>query len=183
MSSARGATRRREIVDAAAALLREEGPVSVSHRSVARRAGCSLSSTTYYFEGLDDLLAEAGRQNISRWAARAERVAEEVEALEPPGPDDAVEVILAACLPSDEGLLGHYLQLVAAGASEPVSRSYRTGRSRLNAAIGRVLDHLGSRCTAQLVIAVIDGAAVSALSEGRDVRDTARDLLRQILWS
>lgn len=102
--------------------------------------------------------------------------------MNPPIAEDAIEVILAACLPMDEGLLGHYLQLVAAGASEPVSRSYRTGRSRLNAAIGRVLDHVGSPCPAHVVIAIIDGAAVSALSEGRDVRETARDLLRLVLW-
>ena len=55
----KGEARRRQIVEAAAALVREGGPSSVSHRAVARRAGCSLSATTYYFEGLEDLLHQA----------------------------------------------------------------------------------------------------------------------------
>ena len=53
----------------------------MSHRAVARRAGCSLSATTYYFKGLDDLLYQAGLINIAIWASRAEHVADKVEAL------------------------------------------------------------------------------------------------------
>ena len=34
--------------------------------------------------------------------------------------------------------------------------------------------------TADLAIAVVDGAAVSALSEGRDVKATARELLESV---
>lgn len=182
MTSARGLRRRAEIVEAAAEILREEGPSAVSHRSVARRVGCSLSSTTYYFAGLEDLLGEAGRVNIARWATRAEAVAEQVEATPVPVTRAAaLEIVLSAGLPTDEDPMGHYLQLVAAGTAEPVARAYRTGRHRLNGALGRVLQHIGSACSAELVIAVIDGAAVSALSEGRDLRETARAMLEQVL--
>ena len=182
MATERGLRRRQEIVEAAAAILREEGPSAVSHRSVARRVGCSLSATTYYFDGLDDLLGEAGRVNIARWASRAEAVAEHVEASPVPSSRAAaIEIVLSAGLPSDEEPMGHYLQLVAAGTSEPVARAYRTGRHRLNGALTRVLEHVGSARSAELVIAVIDGAAVSALSEGRDIRETARAMLDQVL--
>ncbi len=180
--TSKGQRRRQEIVEGAAAILREQGPAGVSHRAVAQRVGCSLSATTYYFSGLDDLLGEAGRVNISRWASRAERVAESVESQTPPGdPEGVIDVILAATLPSDEEMLGHYLQLVAAGASEPVRRAYRTGRDRLNLAVNRVLDRLHVEHPAELVIAVVDGASVSALSEGLDVRLTARQRLRYLL--
>ena len=76
----RGEDRRQAIIDAAAAIIRESGPSGVSHRSVAKRAGCSLSATTYYFDGLEDLLHQAGLVNIGLWASRAERVADRIEA-------------------------------------------------------------------------------------------------------
>lgn len=180
-STTKGQRRRQEIIEAAAALLREQGPQAVSHRSVAKQVGCSLSAMTYYFSGLDDLLSEAGRVNISRWASRAEHVAENAEREPVPATlDDAVAVILRATLPSDEELLGHYLELVAAGQSEPVRVAYRTGRDRLNAAVARVLRRLQLPWSAEMTITVVDGASVTALSEGRDVRETATALLRQL---
>ena len=90
---------------------------------------------------------------------------------------ERVEAILSATLPSGQALIGHYAQLISAGDFAPVASAYRTGRSRLNAAVARVLAHLRIDLTADLVIAVVDGAAVSALSEGRDVKATARELL------
>ncbi|WP_341359959.1 TetR/AcrR family transcriptional regulator [Georgenia sp. M64] len=180
--SDRGGRRRAEIAEAAAAILREEGPGGVSHRTVARRVGCSLSLTTYYYESLDELLGEAGRINIGLWASRAEAVAEEVEADPPPTDRETVTaLVLRACLPEGDELLGHYLQLIAAARSAPVTRSYRTGRDRLNGALVRVLRQVRSECPPELVIAVVDGAAVSALSEGRDVRVTAAQLLQHVL--
>lgn len=181
-ATTKGQRRRQEIVEGAAAILREQGPQGVSHRTVAQRVGCSLSATTYYFSGLDDLLGEAGRVNIARWASRAERVAEDAESDPVPRSlNGRIDVILAATLPADEEMLGHYLQLVAAGASPPVRRAYRTGRDRLNAAVNRVLARLGVPWGAEVVIAIVDGACVSALSEGRDVRSTAKQRLSALL--
>ena len=114
---------------------------------------------------------------------RAERVAESTESNPvPTGETGVIDTILAATLPTDEEMLGHYLQLVAAGESPPVRRAYRTGRDRLNAAVTRVLQTLGVPWSADLIIAVVDGACVSALSEGRDVRQTARHRLRALLY-
>lgn len=180
--TSKGERRRAEIAEAAAAILREEGPAGVSHRTVARRVGCSVSLTTYYFENLDELLGEAGRINIGLWASRAEAVAEAIEREPVPAGRDAVTAwILRACLPAGDEFLGHYLQLIAAAGAAPVTRSYRTGRDRLNGAVARVLRRVGSPCPPELVIAVVDGAAVSALSEGRDVRETAAALLQHVL--
>ncbi len=180
-NTSRGEDRKQAIVEAAAALIREAGPSAVSHRSVARRAGCSLSATTYYFDGLDDLLHQAGLLNIGLWASRAERVADYVEALgEVPGSERRIELLLQATLPSHGRYLGHYLQLIGAGKVEPVEQAYRQGRQRLNTAVGRVLQHLGSPMEPEMVIAVVDGAAVTALSEGRDVKATATTLLSQL---
>ena len=179
---ARGELRRTALVEAAAAIIREDGPTAVSHRAVARRVGCSLSATTYYFSGLDDLLAEAGKVNIRMWAHRAEQVADEVERLaKPEAADEVLNVILRACLPPTDSLENHYLQLLEAARTAPVARAYAAGRKRLDDALSRVLAHVGINTSPQLVVAVVDGAAVSALSENRDVRATARALLSQIV--
>ncbi|KAE8762200.1 TetR/AcrR family transcriptional regulator [Georgenia thermotolerans] len=219
-SSARGARRRQSLVEAAAELVVAEGPAAVTHRAVAERAAASLSATTYYFSGLDDLLGAAGAHLVARWAEQAERVRDEVleslgsaataapageevageepagaepppeepaSANEPaapgpqPTPELAVAAVLAALLPPEGQVRGHYQQLLAAGATPAVARAYHAGRSRLDAAIGDVLAATGSRCPAALAVAVVDGAVVSALSEGRDVRKTAADLLRRVL--
>lgn len=180
--TAKGKLRRRQLVVAAAQILGSTGPDSVTLRDVAKRVGCSLSATTYYFQDRDELLEEAGRYNISCWASRAETVAERIEASPPVGDREAtIDVLLKAMLPADEPLLGHYLQLIAAGASVPVSRAYFTGRERLNSAMSRALRALDVNLSAELVVTVIDGAAVSALSEGRDVHETARVVLRELL--
>lgn len=179
---AKGRKRRQDIIDAAAALLREGGPTAVTHRAVAARAECSLSATTYYFSGLEDLLAEAGAQNIDSWATRAERVAAESQEEPPPATvEQCVSLLLRACLPAFGSLENHYLQLVAASQSPSVASAYRHGRARLDQALDTIL--VAARCDipAPIVSAVVDGAAVVALSEGRDIRATAHDLLVSVL--
>ena len=119
----RGEDRRQAIIDAAAAIIRESGPSGVSHRSVAKRAGCSLSATTYYFDGLEDLLHQAGLVNIGLWASRAERVADRVEAFKGvPDLSQRVRFILQATLPAHSGYFGHYLQLISASQAARSSR-------------------------------------------------------------
>lgn len=178
----RGEDRRQAIIEAAAAIIRESGPSAVSHRSVAKRAGCSLSATTYYFDGLEDLLHQAGLVNIGLWASRAERVADQVEAFTGvPDLTQRVRFILQATLPAYDSYFGHYLQLISASQAAPVKQAYRLGRQRLNAALRRVLRQLDSPLEPEIVIAIVDGAAVTALSEGWDVKSTAAALLTELI--
>lgn len=58
-TTSKGERRRRQLIDAAAELLREGGFEAVRHRAVAERAAVPLASTTYYFDSLDDLIAGA----------------------------------------------------------------------------------------------------------------------------
>lgn len=178
----KGRERRRAIIQAAADIIREEGPGAVTHRAVAARAECSLSATTYYFSGLDELLAEAGKVNIKRWAERAEAVADDVERMGVPATlPEAVDAILRACLPADTSLENHYRQLLAAASAEPIAISYNAGRKRLDHALGRVMRRISCKVEPELVIAVVDGAAVTAISEKRDVRRTAHRLLTLLI--
>lgn len=66
----RGQRTREAILDAAIELLRRDGAASLSHRSIAARAGTSLAATTYHFDSLDDLLVAAFEQLSERTLAQ-----------------------------------------------------------------------------------------------------------------
>jgi transcriptional regulator, TetR family len=92
-----------------------------------------------------------------------------------------VRFILQATLPAHGAYFGHYLQLISASQASPVKHAYRQGRQRLNAALRRVLRQLDSPLEPEMVIAVVDGAAVTALSEGWNVKSTAAGLLTDLI--
>ncbi|GIG34904.1 TetR/AcrR family transcriptional regulator [Cellulomonas pakistanensis] len=51
--------RRERILDAALDVVAEQGVHGTTHRRIAARAGVPLGSLTYYFSGIDEILAEA----------------------------------------------------------------------------------------------------------------------------
>src|SRR5690606_8775685 len=172
-----GVARREAIVRAAADLILREGPAAVTHRAVAARADVPLAATTYYFTGLDDLIGAAGEVIVAGWAEHARGAAERaarggdralVDAVRPPGGESEVR--------------GFYEHLVGAGRYPALARAYGEGRQGLDDAIAQLLAvrGLGSVPPA-LVVAVVDGAAVSALSEGRDVRALAVQLVADLV--
>jgi DNA-binding transcriptional regulator YbjK len=75
---ARGERRRDAILQAALRVIADRGVSAVTHRAVATEADVPLSSTTYYFESLDELLEGAllrfVRAETERLAAAAERL-------------------------------------------------------------------------------------------------------------
>lgn len=174
---------RTSLVLAAAALLREEGPKAVTYRKVAKWAGAASSSVGYYFDSVTQLLHEAGRYNIQLWSERAEKAASAAERLSPEECRRQVaDLLVRACLP-DESVVpsAHYGQLIAAAESDVVTEAYQKGRVSLDAAIGRILARAGINMQPRMVGAIVDGAAVAAISEGYDVREFATELLREAL--
>jgi len=186
---ARGTQRRELIVAAAAELILRDGPASVTHRSVAAQADVPLAATTYYFSGLDDLLAAAGQRIVTGWADRAQAIGLSVaDAVADGGVDSlstrsrALLLVDAVLPPGDHGeLLGFYEHVVSAGRSPALAAAFAQGRGALDVVIEALLDQLGARFSAILLIAVVDGAAVTALCEGRDVRDLAVDCVTELL--
>lgn len=172
---------RTSLVLAAAALLREQGPKAVTYRKVAKWAGAASSSVGYYFDSASQLLYEAGRYNIQLWTERAEKAASAAEALDRDACRDQLpELLVQACLPDTSVVpSAHYAQLIAAAESDSVTEAYQNGRAALDAAVGRILTHADVDLPPNLVGALVDGAAVAALSEGRDVREHALALLRE----
>jgi DNA-binding transcriptional regulator YbjK len=181
--TAKGDRRRAELARAAADLVREDGPAALSHRGVAARAGVSLSATTYYFSGLDELAAAAGSALVDEWVAHAEAV---LGRAEPTVEDPAATVVEAVLPPGDDAAVrAHYEQLAAAGRLPALAAALGAGRARLDDVLDRLLAVLrpvtGGGPGPAVVLALVDGAALAALSEGRDVRSGARDLLHPML--
>lgn len=174
---------RASLVLAAAALLREEGPDAVTYRRVAKDAGAASSSVGYYFESTTQLLHEAGQQNINMWAQRAEGAANEAEALTAQECQErCVELLVKACLPAPPTVpAAHYAQLIASAESSAVTQAYQEGRKSLDAAVGRILDRAQVSIPPELVISIVDGAAVAAISEGYDVYENATQLLKKTI--
>lgn len=174
---------RASLVVAAAAILRDQGPAAVSYRKVAATAGVSSSSTLYYFDSLSDLLTEAGRYNIEQWATRAERTAAKASKLSTQqAKEQYLELILEACLPHNSQVeySAHYSQLLAASASSEVTGAYAQGRQRLDTAVAEILEMVDWYISPSIIIALVDGAAVAAISEGRSVPETVSLLLKQL---
>lgn len=174
---------RTSLVLAAAALLREQGPKAVTYRKVAQWAGAASSSVGYYFDSVTQLLHEAGVYNMQLWAERAGRVAVAAEAMSTEEcRKNVVPLLIQASLPDESVTLSaHYAQLIAAAESEVVTEAYQKSHVLLDAAIGRVLSHAGIVMPARMVVAVVDGAAVAAISEGYEVREFASNLLEEAI--
>ncbi|NGY04035.1 TetR/AcrR family transcriptional regulator [Solimonas terrae] len=75
-----GSTRRTLFVDAAEALLRSEGYMSLSARQVAARAGLKTQLLYYYFRTMDDLVLDVVRRINAR---RLQKFEEALAAPEP----------------------------------------------------------------------------------------------------
>lgn len=174
---------RTSLVLAAAALLREEGPGAVTYRRVAKWAGAASSSVGYYFDSVTELLQEAGQYNIQMWTQRAERAADAAEELSSEEcRKNCIDLLIKACLPEDSMVpAAHYAQLIAAAESPAVTQAYQRGRRALDAAVARILEHAGIPMSPRLVYAIVDGAAVAAISEGYSVHDNVAALLAEVI--
>ncbi len=62
-----------------------------------------------------------------------------------------------------------------------VTEAYRKGREALDAAVNRILVDAGVGLTPSVVVALVDGGAVKAISEGYEVREIVRTLLESAI--
>lgn len=189
-STPKGERRRQALVEAAAELLVAGGFDAVRHRAVAERAGLPLSSTTYYFTSLDQLVVAAvehhGRGELVRGA-------ELLTALptRPRGIDSVIDLVLDQLLGPPAGerdaelVLLRYERLVATFRRPYLQPLMHTLGAELRSLLLEVLVRSGIEADARRVehlIAVVDGAVVNALIEiDPDPRDAARRMLKEFL--
>lgn len=195
-TSARGVRRRQLLLEAAGELLMEHGFAAVSHRAVAQHAELPLSATTYYFRSLDELLEATVRQLADGWLASAGVVVAHLPAqLDDPRALAEALVRVAALGPAGETatdsatLLSLYDRYVEAARHPPMRPVVAEYDDRIEALLADVLRRRGGppdatageiRVMARLVLAVIDGALLRALAEGRPVA-TATTAVEQLL--
>ncbi|WP_053351742.1 TetR/AcrR family transcriptional regulator [Leucobacter musarum] len=107
--------RRRAILEAATAIIVEQGPAALTHRAVAARASVPLGSTTQYFTSIDDLresALQALADEIDEALARLEPLAEHF--IDDPGP--VVDEMLRYL--SDERTVHADIALMTAGTTD-----------------------------------------------------------------
>lgn len=176
----KGVQRRDDLARAAAAITLRDGPGALTHRRVAAEAGASLSATTYYFASLDDLAAAAGRALADEWAAHARTSLAAAPAVTVhQDPATAARVLVDAVLPAgdDAQVRSHYEHLLGAGRHPALATAFAAGRGVVDAVLDELVGRVGSPTSAAVTTAVVDGAVVTALTEQRPVRATARALL------
>jgi len=162
----------------------------VRHRAVAERAGLPLASTTYYFDSLDQLLVAAveygAAAELEAVRARLDEVSRRRR-----GADAAAELVLDLLVGAGQGeqarekLVARYERFVASARRPTMGPLQRRLRVQLDDLLTEVLERCGRTITAQRLrhmVAVVDGAVVGALIEGRpDPRTVAREMLMEVL--
>ncbi|OLF13249.1 TetR/AcrR family transcriptional regulator [Actinophytocola xanthii] len=189
-STPKGERRRQALVEAAAELLVERGFDAVRHRAVAERAGLPLSSTTYYFGSLDELVAAAvehhGRAELVRGSALLAALP-----TQPRGVDAVVDLVLDQLLGPPAGerdaelVLLRYERLVATFRRPYLRPLMHVLGAELRGLLLEVFTRSGMEFDArrvEQVIAIVDGAVVNALIEiNTDPRGVARRMLHEFL--
>ena len=177
-ATGKGARRRADLAEAAATLMLREGPGALTHRRVAHEAGASVSATTYYFGTLDDLAAAAGNALARSWAAHARAARHDGQQVADDAQASAALVADAILPPGDDAdIRSHYEHLLGAGRHQALAEAFAAGRADVDAAVQQLVSLVGAPTSAEVTVALVDGAVVSALTEHRPVRATARALL------
>ena len=148
--------RRRAIVTAAAELVVEKGPASLTHRAVAARAGVALGSTTQYFSSIDELREAALQVLADGIDAELARLEEAMAGAADPAATCAAIVYEMLVDPQQ---VKATLALLSAAVSEPALEALALRWSdQLVAALAERFGH----DAAVAVTAYIDGLTVHA---------------------
>jgi DNA-binding transcriptional regulator YbjK len=189
-STPKGERRRQALVEAAAELLIEGGFDAVRHRAIAERAGLPLSSTTYYFDSLDELIAAAvehhARGELARGTAQLAALPDR-----PRGVDAVIDLMLDQLLGPPAGdrdaevVLLRYERLVATFRRPYLRPLMHTLGAELRGLLLQVVTRSGIEVDdrrLEHLIALVDGSVVNALIEvDPDPRAAARRTLREFL--
>ncbi|MCB0970231.1 MAG: TetR family transcriptional regulator [Acidimicrobiales bacterium] len=111
--------RRSALLEAAAELSAEVGAGAVTHRAVAARAGVPLSTTSYFFASIDDLVTEALQMGAARHVADCDEAEDAaVEAAEVPV-DEVIQVAVDRALESSRAAEGSQVEYYLAAGRDP----------------------------------------------------------------
>lgn len=174
---ARGEARRNQVLEATLRLLARGGPRAVTHRAVAREAGTSLRSTTYYFGSREELLVEALRLYAATALARFDAFKATLPRLEelpvPPPPEvlEAAATVLADTVLSDlgdgTGLIAEYELVLETTRHPALEADYRAWQQSLEdilAGYARAFGSSDPALDARIALATLRGLEIEALA-------------------
>jgi TetR/AcrR family transcriptional regulator, regulator of biofilm formation and stress response len=161
--------RRDAVLEAAISLIGEGGLSAVTHRAVAARAGLPLSTTSYFFASIDELLVAAMRRVADKAIADLEATATRVAA-ERREPQEAMEEFVAVLLAEPEAATVAQFETYLEAARRP---ELRPDVERVLAAFEELvcaaLETIGAPApgnAARAFVALADGFALHRLAAG-----------------
>ena len=189
----RGLDRQAAVVAGAVTILNTVGPSGISARAIAAAGQVPLSAITYYFDSLDEIVGAAAQVVVAEWLQHGMEVAKasasgKVKADRVSRDRSAARTITEALLPPGgvAAVRTRYEHLVAAGRVQPVATALAGLRPQLLELIDQIRTAAGVdlQPSANTVLAVLDGAALGAISEGDpQPRVTVENELRQLFSS
>lgn len=178
--------RRAALLEAAAELAAEVGAGAVTHRAVAARAGVPLSTTSYFFASIDDLVSEALRTNVVEFVDTFD-AAEKAWVL---SDDDAVDEMigqLTDALLAGPGLRkASQIELFLAAGRDPALRDdLSEAVTRMAERSSWQVERYGGRRPTEVgwaLLALVDGAMLHRVAGvGIDHRERLQQGLRLLL--
>ncbi len=183
-TTARGAQRRAEIIDAAVRVIAAAGLAGLSMRSVAAEAGMPLGALSYYFTGKADLVAQSFRQLSEAEIDRVVRTADELTpSMSPEAMADLLADMTVAGLARSRGtIVARHELVVEASRDDALAPLFEAWYVAMVPALSRLFRALGSTepdVDARLVLATLAGLEADHLY--RPLRPSDRRSIRAVL--
>ncbi len=190
-TTARGAARRVEIIDAAIEVMARVGLAGLSMRTVASQAGIQLGALSYYFDDKSDLIAQAFQQLSDREIAR---VVETAERLDPAMSADQLadlfaDMIIEGFTSPQGAIVTRYELVTEASRDERLRPMFEAWYAAMVPALSRLFRDLGSHhaeLDSRTVMAVMAGLEIDNLYrplgpvDKRRIRATLRHAFRAV---
>jgi DNA-binding transcriptional regulator YbjK len=170
------------IVSAAVQVVGRCGVDGLTHRAVADEAGVSLSSTTYHFASREDIVGTALQRVAAQETTRAQATINALSARdgEPHQQNQKLlEAITEELAPKDRTALRAQYELQLYAADHPHLRPVvRTWVDAIEEMFTEILHRIGAKEPAQsarVLVAVIDGLRLTALTTASSDQSSAQD--------
>lgn len=191
-TTARGAARRTEIIDAAIEVMAQVGLAGLSMRLVANQAQIPLGALSYYFDDKSDLIAQSFAQLSDR---EIDRVVATAERLEPSMPAEKLADLVADMIidgfSSPRGAIVTRYELVTeASRDERLRPMFEAWYAAMIPALSRLFRELGSgqpELDSRTVMAVMAGLEIDNLYrplgpvDKRRIRATLRHAFKAVI--
>ncbi len=173
-TTARGAARRTEIIDAAIEVMAQVGLAGLSMRLVANQAQIPLGALSYYFDDKSDLIAQSFAQLSDR---EIDRVVATAERLEPSMPAEQLADLVADMIidgfssPRGGAIVTRYELVTEASRDERLRPMFEAWYAAMIPALSRLFRELGGSGQPEL-----DSRTVMAVMAGLEIDNLYRPL-------